>query len=81
LVFALALGMAKGVNTVALIADRAYELGRAMPVSAGYGLLGKEAPAFVVAPAMTITRANLVEGYRESLHRDPPESVMKPLGK
>jgi ribose transport system substrate-binding protein len=52
-----------------------------MPVSAGYGLLGKEAPAFVVAPAMTITRANLVEGYRESLHRDPPESVMKALGK
>jgi hypothetical protein len=37
LVFALALGMAKGGNTVALIAERAYELGRAMPVSAGYG--------------------------------------------
>jgi ribose transport system substrate-binding protein len=77
----LALDMAKGGNTVALIADRAYELGRAMAVSAGYGLLGKEAPAFVVAPAMTITRANLVEGYRESLHRDPPASVMKALGR
>jgi ribose transport system substrate-binding protein len=73
--------MAKGGNTAALIADRAHELGRATAVSAGYGLLGKEARAFVVAPAMTITRANLVEGSRESLHRDPPASVMKALGR
>jgi ribose transport system substrate-binding protein len=76
----LALDMAKGGNTFALIADRAYELGRAMAKSAAYGLLGKKAPAFVVASAMTITKANLVQGYRESLHRDPPASVMKALG-
>jgi ribose transport system substrate-binding protein len=77
----LALDMAKGGNTFALIADRAYELGQAVAKSAAYGLLGKRAPAFVVAPAMTITRSNLVQGYRESLHRDPPASVMKALGK
>jgi ribose transport system substrate-binding protein len=73
--------MAQGGNTFALIADRAYELGQAMAKSAAYGLLGKRAPAFVVAPAMTITRSNLVRGYRESLHRDPPASVMAALGK
>jgi ribose transport system substrate-binding protein len=77
----LALDMAKRGNTVALIADRAYELGRAMAKSAGYGLLGKRAPAFVVAPALTITRSNLVQGYRESLNRTPPASVTKALGK
>jgi ribose transport system substrate-binding protein len=77
----LALDMARGGNTVALIADRAYELGRAMGKSAAYGLLGKHAPPFVVVPAMTITRSNLVQGYHESLHRDPPASVMKTLGK
>jgi ribose transport system substrate-binding protein len=77
----LALDMAKGGHTFALIADRAYELGQAMAKSAAYGLLGKKAPAFVVASAMTITKANLVQGYRESLHRDPPASVMKALGK
>lgn len=77
----LALDMAKGGNTFALIADRAYEIGRAMAKSAAYGLLGKRAPAFVVVPAMTITKANLVQGYRESLHRNPPASVMKALGK
>ena len=58
----LALDMARGGNTVALIADRAYDLGSAMARSAAYGLLGKEAPPFVVAPAMTITRSNLVRG-------------------
>lgn len=77
----LALDMAKGGNTFALIADKAYEIGQAMAKSAAYGLLGKKAPAFVVVPAMTITRSNLVQGYRESLHRDPPASVAKALGK
>jgi ribose transport system substrate-binding protein len=77
----LALDMAKGRNTFALIADKAYELGQAMAKSAAYGLLGKRAPAFVVVPALTITRSNLVQGYRESLHRNPPASVMKALGK
>ena len=76
----LALDMAKGGHTFALIADKAYELGQAMAKSAAYGLLGKDAPPFVIAPAMTITRSNLVEGYHESLHRDPPASVMDALG-
>jgi ribose transport system substrate-binding protein len=77
----LALDMAKGGNTFALIADRAYELGRAMAKSAAYGLLRKPAPPFVIVPALTITRSNLVEGYRESLNRAPPASVIAALGK
>ena len=77
----LALDMAKGGNTFALVSDKAYEIGQAMAKSAAYGLLGKKAPAFVVVPALTITRSNVVQGYRESLHRNPPASVMKALGK
>jgi ribose transport system substrate-binding protein len=75
----LALDMARGGQTFALIADRAYDLGRAMATSAAYGLLGKPAPPFVVVPALTITRSNLVEGYREALHRAPPASVLEAL--
>jgi ribose transport system substrate-binding protein len=75
----LALDMAKGGNTFALIADRAYDLGRAMARSAAYGLLDKPAPPFVIVPALTITRSNLVDGYRQSLNRDPPESVIAAL--
>jgi ribose transport system substrate-binding protein len=77
----LALDMARGGQTFALIIDRAYDLGRAMARSAAYGLLGKRAPPFVIVPALTITRSNLVQGYRVSLHRSPPASVMKALGK
>ena len=77
----LALDMARGGQTFALIVDRAYDLGRAMARSAAYGLLGKRAPPFVIVPALTITRSNLVQGYRVSLHRSPPASVMKALGK
>jgi ribose transport system substrate-binding protein len=77
----LGLDMANRGQTFALIADRAHELGRAMAKSAAYGLLGKRAPPFVIVPALTITRSNLVEGYRESLNREPPASVMKALGR
>jgi ribose transport system substrate-binding protein len=77
----LALDMARGGQTFALIVDRAYDLGRAMARSAAYGLLGKRAPPFVIVPALTITRSSLVQGYRASLHRSPPASVMKALGR
>jgi ribose transport system substrate-binding protein len=75
----IALDMARGGNVIAIVADKAFELGRAMAIAAGYGLLGKNAPAFTVAPALTITRENLVEGYRESLNREPPQSVLGAL--
>jgi ribose transport system substrate-binding protein len=75
----IALDMARGGHVTAIVADKAFELGRAMAIAAGYGLLGKKAPAFAVAPALTITRENLVEGYRESLNRELPPSVLTAL--
>jgi ribose transport system substrate-binding protein len=72
----IALDMVKGGNVAGIVADKAYELGRAMATAAAYGLLGKEAPAFVVAPAITITKANVAEGWMESLHRDAPKTVL-----
>jgi ribose transport system substrate-binding protein len=77
----LAVDMAKGGNVFALVSDKAYELGQAMAKSAAYGLLGKKAPPFVVAPANTVTKANLVQGYQQSLHAKPPKAVLKALGK
>ncbi len=73
------LDMVKGGNVVAIVADKAYELGRAMATAAGYGLIDKPAPRFVVAPVLTVTKANVVEGWRESLHRDPPQSIVDAL--
>jgi ribose transport system substrate-binding protein len=73
----LALDMARGGNVAALVTDKAYELGQAMARAAAYGLLDKEAPPFIVAPATTVTKANLTEGYQQSLHVQPPASVLE----
>jgi ribose transport system substrate-binding protein len=72
----IALDMVRGGNVAGIVADKAYELGRAMATAAGYGLLGKEAPAFVVAPAITITKEDVAQGYKDSLNRDAPQSVL-----
>src|SRR4051794_14764931 len=71
-----ALDMVQGGNVVALVADQAYELGRAMATVAGYGLIGKEAPPFIIAPVITVQKANVAQGWQTSLHRDPPQTVI-----
>ncbi|HLJ70363.1 MAG TPA: substrate-binding domain-containing protein [Roseiarcus sp.] len=73
------LDMVKGGNVVAIVADKAYELGRAMATAAGYGLIDKPAPPFVVAPVLTVTKDNIVQGWKESLHREPPKSILDAL--
>ncbi len=73
------LDMVKGGAVAAIAADKAYDLGRAMADAAGYGLLGKPAPAFIVAPVLTVTKANVAEGWKDSLHRDAPKSVLDAL--
>ncbi len=71
-----ALDMVRGGNVIGLVADEAYELGRAMAASGLKGLLGQDVPAFVVAPALTVTADNVAEGWQQSLHRDAPASVL-----
>lgn len=71
-----ALDMVKGGNVTALVADKAYELGRAMAAAGLKSLLGQQTPAFVIAPALTVTKGNVADGWKESLNRDAPESVL-----
>jgi ribose transport system substrate-binding protein len=73
----LGLDMVKGGNVAALTADEAYEIGRAMATVAGYGLIGKPAPAFIVAPAITVTKSSVADGWQRSLHRTLPRSLLK----
>ncbi|MCY4260948.1 MAG: substrate-binding domain-containing protein [Rhodobacteraceae bacterium] len=72
----IALDMVRGGNVVAIVADEAYELGRAMAASAVLDLLGEEVPPFVIAPAITVTADNVAEAWMRSLNIDPPESVV-----
>jgi ribose transport system substrate-binding protein len=72
----IALDMVKGGNVTAIVADEAYELGRAMAAAGARALLDEETPPFVVAPAVTATADNVGEAWQQSLHRDAPESVL-----
>ena len=71
-----ALDMVKGGNVVGLVADKAYELGRAMAAAGMKSLLGQETPEFIVAPALTVTKENVAQGWRDLLNRDAPQSVL-----
>jgi ribose transport system substrate-binding protein len=73
------LDMVQGGNVVAITADEAYELGRTMATVGAYGLIGKEAPAFSVAPAITVTKDNVVAGWKQSLNREPPQTILDAL--
>lgn len=75
-----ALDMVEDGNVVGIVADLAYELGRTMAVEGAYGILGKEAPAFTVVPAIKVTEDNIVEAWNRSLAQDPPPQVMEALG-
>jgi ribose transport system substrate-binding protein len=70
-----ALDMVRGGNVAAIVADEAYELGRAMAASAVLKLLGRDVPPFVIAPAITVNADNVEEAWKQSLHVDAPASV------
>ena len=61
----------------ALIADKAYELGRTMATVGGLrpDRQGRRR-AFVVAPAITVTKANVAEGWQHRSTATPPQSVL-----
>jgi ribose transport system substrate-binding protein len=46
---------------------------------AGYGLLGKPAPAYVALPALPVTRENLVDAWKSIYHSEAPASLIKAL--
>lgn len=71
----IALDMINGGNVAAIIADEAYELGRAMAAAAIRDLLDQDVPPFIVAPAVTVTADTVVEGWMQSLHIPAPDSL------
>lgn len=71
----IALDMVRGGNVAAIVADEAYELGRAIAASAVLKLLGEDVPPFVIAPALTVTADTVVAGWKKSLNIDAPASL------
>jgi ribose transport system substrate-binding protein len=63
-------GLVKGVG-----AQLPYDQGVKEALLAGYGLLGKPAPAYVALPALPVTRKNLLDAWKTVYHTEAPASI------
>lgn len=75
----IATDLAAGGNVVGIVADRAYDYGRAMAVSAALAILGEPAPAFGISDSVTVTKDTIVDGY-EAWNEPAPAAVQDALG-
>jgi ribose transport system substrate-binding protein len=63
-------GLIKGVG-----AQLPYDQGVIEALLAGYGLIGKPAPAYVALHALPVTRDNLLEAWKTVYHTEAPASI------
>ena len=56
-------------------AQRPYDQGVTEAMLAGYGLLGKEAPAYVALPALPVTKDNLLDAWQAVYHAEATDKV------
>jgi ribose transport system substrate-binding protein len=63
-------GLVKGLG-----AQLPYDQGVTEALLAGYGLLGKPAPAYVALPAIPVSRENLLDAWRTVYHTEAPASL------
>ena len=74
------LAMAKGEIVYGTVADKPYEMGVTMANLAAYAMLGKEAPPFSTVGFLKVTKANMVDAWKESLNKEVPDTIKKALG-
>jgi ribose transport system substrate-binding protein len=63
-------GLIKGLG-----AQLPYDQGVTEALLAGYGLLGKPAPAYVALPALPVTRDNLLDAWKTVYRNEAPASI------
>ena len=74
-----AIDMIQGGPTVAMVADKSYEIGRGLASAGALDLAGEDVPPFIVAPAVTVTKDNLVEAWGDALGVEPPQAILDAL--
>jgi ribose transport system substrate-binding protein len=72
-----AIDMAKGGPVKGLGAQRPFDQGVTEAKLAGYGLLGKKAPAYVAVNALPVTPANLASAWQTVYHQGLPPKVLQ----
>jgi len=70
-----AINMASDGFVKGLGAQRPFDQGVTEAKLAGYGLIGKEAPAYVALPALPVEKANLLEAWKQVYSAEAPDSV------
>lgn len=70
-----AINMAQGGYVKGLGAQRPFDQGVTEAILAGYGLLGKPAPAFVALPALPVTKQNLLDAWQTVYRAEAPANV------
>ncbi|MEZ5778844.1 MAG: substrate-binding domain-containing protein [Paracoccaceae bacterium] len=74
-----AINMAQGGFVKGLGAQRPFDQGVAEAMLAGYGLLGKEAPAFVALPALPVTKDNLLDAWQTVYRAEATGNIQKSM--
>ena len=75
-----AIDIAKGDYIYGLGAQRPFDQGINEAKLAGYGLLGKTAPAYVALPALPVTKANVLDAWNTVYHAAPPKDLAAAAG-
>lgn len=70
-----AIEIAKGGIVKGLGAQRPYDQGVTEALLAGYGLLGKTAPAYVALNALPVTQDNVAKAWQTVYHQAPPPEL------
>ncbi|WML50938.1 substrate-binding domain-containing protein [Neobacillus sp. PS3-12] len=63
-------GLIKGLG-----AQLPYDQGISEAILAGYSLLGKQAPAYVAVPPLSVTRDNILKSWKLVYHTNAPDTI------
>jgi len=74
-----AMDMAKGGNMKGVVADLPYVLGESLITMGALSMLGKDTPAFVTVPAISITKETISAAWKQSLNRELPSEIAQAL--
>jgi ribose transport system substrate-binding protein len=70
-----AIDMARGGYVNGLGAQRPFDQGVTEAKLAGYGMLGKKAPAYVALPALPVQKSNLLDAWKQVYSTGAPDNV------
>lgn len=74
-----ALALAQEDMVAGIAAQRIKAQARALAILGCYGILDKEAPAFVAVPGLAVTHENVVQGWQECYGEEPSKDILKAM--